>query len=189
MEANPDPNKITAPRERHKYDMAIIIKQNQDAQTGNTGERWKKIDSDAQGQAASRQQFIEQSVQRLVEAQKNNDAETIGKILSEFQGEGKKQIIAMARQLAAQSQQPVGPIMDVTGEYQNFSPDKPQAMGNNSGEQWNETLLGKFEGAIKQTPEALRQSEIANQEAYKRGVKNKTVGTTIPNINTFRRTY
>ncbi len=60
---------------------------------------------------------------------------------------------------------------------------------NTSALEWGKTPLGRFENAVIQAPEGLRRSEIANQEAYRKGIKKKTVGSAIPNIDTFRRTY
>jgi hypothetical protein len=174
-----------------KYNMARKLLDLTDEVAGNENQYSNQMLSDEQGQAASRQQLVEQTIQGLLKAQGNNDSAAIAQILSQFQGQDKNQIIAMAREKAKMRSlgEDGQPVTDMTWEYRDFPSENQQAMGNPIVKEWDKTPLGKFESAIKQTPEALRQSEVANKEAYDRGLKNKTSGSAIPSSNTFRRTY
>jgi len=52
---------------------------------------------------------------------------------------------------------------------------------------FEESLLGRGEAAVKQTPEFIRQSEEANKRAYEELLKKKRSGTSIPGVGTFKR--
>ena len=191
LETHPNTASLKTAKDVRKYNMARKLLDLTDEVAGNENQYSNQMLSDEQGQAASRQQLVEQTIQGLLKAQGNNDSAAIAQILSQFQGQDKNQIIAMAREKAKMRSlgEDGQPVTDMTWEYRDFPSENQQAMGNPIVKEWDKTPLGKFESAIKQTPEALRQSEVANKEAYDRGLKNKTSGSAIPSSNTFRRTY
>lgn len=65
------------------------------------------------------------------------------------------------------------------------STDEPKK-GNTK---WEDTPLGKFEAAVLNAPDFLKKSEGANKEAYQAMQGNRTHGTSIPGVNTFKRQY
>ncbi|RLB94839.1 MAG: hypothetical protein DRH26_00120 [Deltaproteobacteria bacterium] len=61
------------------------------------------------------------------------------------------------------------------------------AMGNGNG--WDQTMLGQVEQNVKKLPQNIRDSNRANEEAYQAMNKKRTTGSSIPGMNTFKRTY
>ncbi len=52
---------------------------------------------------------------------------------------------------------------------------------------WEETILGKVEGALINAPKAWKQMEAANEESYNNLLPKKTTDSSIPGINSFKR--